>query len=150
MKRTSLGTILLAAVAMGCDDSSSTGPASPADLVGTWNASSYVVTNAANAEQSLDLIEMGMTMTLTFTETTLTGRMTFAGEDGQESFTGAYSLNGSQLTFIDSVEGNEAGDDIFAVTVDGNTLTLSFSETFSFGDNEEEVEATSVMIFTKA
>lgn len=152
MKRTSLGTIFLAAVAIGCDDSS-TGPASPADLVGTWNASSYVVTNAANAEQSLDLIQMGMTMTLTFTETTLTGTMTFPGEDGQESFTGTYSLSGNQITFSDQTAVNAdvaAEDDIFAFTLDGNALSLSFTEMFFFDGSEEEVTATSVMTFTRA
>ncbi len=152
MKRTSLSTILLAAAAIGCDDA--TGPVvTTSDLVGTWNASSYVVTNAANAEQSADLIEMGMSMTLTFTETTLSGTIGFPGGEGQESFTGTYSLSANQISFTDLVEGDEVsadGNEIFAFTLDGNTLSLSFTDTFSFDDESDEVAVTAVMTLIRA
>ena len=144
MKRTSLGTILLAAVAIGCSDS--TGPAETTDLVGTWNASAFVFTNSADAAQTVDVIALGMTLSITFTETTMSGIMSFPGE-GQELFSGTYTLSGGQITFLDSDP--EEGDETFTQSLDGSILTLTFSDSFDFNDDGQETDATAVMTLTK-
>ena len=144
MKRTSLGTILLATLAVGCSDS--TGPAEPADLVGTWNASAFVFTNSADAAQTVDVIALGMTMSITFTETTMSGTVNFPGQD-QEIFTGTYTISGGQIMFTDSDP--QEGDETFTQSLDGNILTLTFSDSFDFNDDGQETAATAVMTLNK-
>lgn len=142
MKRISMGTVLLAALSIGCSDS--TGPAEPADLVGTWNASAFVFTNSADAAQSVDVIALGMSLSLTFTETTMSWVINFPGED-QEVFTGTYSITGNQITFSDPID----GDETFTQSLDGNILTLTSSDTFDFNDDGQETAATTVMTLSK-
>ncbi len=143
MKRTSMGTVLLAALSIGCSDS--TGPAEPADLVGTWVASAFVFTNSANTAETVDVIALGMSMTLTFTETTMSWTINFAGQE-QEVFTGTYSLAGNQITMSDPID----GDETFTFALDGNILTLTFSDTFDFNEDGQETAATAVMTLSKA
>ncbi len=96
MKASSLGIALFVAVGVGCS-SDSTGPASGSDFVGDWLASSYVVTNIANTSETADLIAAGMTISITFTETSYSGTAAFPGEV-TETFSGTYSISGNQLT----------------------------------------------------
>ena len=102
MKASSLGVALCVAIAVGCSGDS-TGVASPSEFVGDWLASSYVVTNIANTSQSEDLTALGMTLSITFTETTYSGSASFPGE-ATETFSGTYTIEGNQLTL------NETGE----------------------------------------
>jgi hypothetical protein len=144
MKASSLGLALLVSVAVGCNDS--TGPASPSDFVGDWLASSYVLTMVENTSMSADLIEFGMTLSITFTETTYTGTSTFPGED-PEPFSGTYTIEGNQLTL------NEVGElepDTMTYTLSGNTLTFTGTdETYDFDDDGQEDPASFTMVFQK-
>lgn len=143
MKRTSMATVLLAALSIGCSDS--TGPTEAADLVGTWVASAFVFTNAANTAETVDVIALGMSMTVTFTETTVSWTMNFAGQD-QEVFAGTYTLAANQITMSDPIE----GDETFTFALDGNILTLTLSDTFDFNDDGQETAATTVLTLTRA
>ncbi len=147
MKASSLGAALLVAVAVGCSDSgNSTGPASPSEFVGDWLASSYVLTNIANTSQSEDLIGMGMTLSLTFTETSYSGTADFLDEVPEE-FSGTYAIDGNQLTL------NETGElepDTMTYTLSGNTMTLTGDdEHYDFDENGQEDPATFVMVLGK-
>ncbi len=142
MKRTSMGTALLATLAIGCSDS--TGPATTADLVGTWVASAFVFTNSANAAETVDVIQLGMAYSVTFTETTASGTISIPGQD-PVSFTGAYTLNATQLTFVDPADGNET----VTVALDGNVLTINGADTYDFNDDGQEQPATYVITLGK-
>ena len=147
MKASSLGVALLLAVAVGCSDSdNSTGPASPSDFVGDWLASSYVVTNIANTSQSEDLIPLGMTLSITFTETTYSGTANFNGE-ATETFSGTYTIEGNQLTL------NETGKleaDTMTYTLVGDTMTLSgLDDEYDFDGDGVEDPASFVMVLAR-
>ncbi len=147
MKASSLGVALLVAVAVGCSDSGdSTGPASPSDFVGDWLASSYVVTSVANTSQSEDLTALGMTLSLTFTETSYSGTASFPGEV-TETFSGTYTIDGNQLTL------NETGElepETMTYTLSGDTMTLSGDdEQYDFDDDGQEDPATFTMVLAK-
>ncbi len=147
MKASSLGAALLVAVAVGCSDSGdSTGPASASDFVGDWLASSYVVTSIANTSLSADLIPLGMTISITFTETTYSGTADFLDEVPEE-FSGTYAISGNQLTL------NETGElepDMMTYTLSGNAMTLSGDdEHYDFDDDGQDDLATFVMVLAK-
>ena len=147
MKASSLGAALFVAVAVGCSDSGdSTGPASPSDFVGDWLVTSYVVTNVANTSQSEDLTALGMTLSITFTETTYSGTASFPGE-ATETFSGTYTISGDQLTL------NETGElepETMTYTLSGNTMTLSgLDDQYDFDGDGVEDPASWVMVLQR-
>ncbi len=146
MKTSSLGIALLASVAVGCSDSStSTGPATPADLVGQWVATAYTVTSVANTSQSANLSDMNFTLTLTFTETSYVGVAIFPG-DPIENFSGTYTINGQQLIL------DETGDDTpetLTYILSGTVLTLSGERTHDFNDDGTEEPITFVAVLNR-
>ncbi len=144
MKTSSMGIALLASVAIGCSDAS-TGPASPADLVGQWIASAYTVTSVANTSTTAELVGMGLTLTITFTETAYSGVNTFPG-DPQEDFSGTYTIEGQNLIL------DEVGQDLpetMAYVLAGNVLTLSGTDSHDFDDDGQEEPATFIMVMNK-
>ena len=147
MKASSLGVALFVAVAVGCSDSdNSTGPASTSDFVGDWLASSYVVTNIANTSQSEDLIPLGMTLSITFTETTYSGTAGFTGE-ATETFSGTYTIDGNQLILMET---GELETDTMAYTLSGNTMTLSgLDEQYDFDGDGVDDPASFAMVMAK-
>ena len=150
MKTSSLGIALLASVAVGCSDSSTTGPdgeATPADLVGQWVASSYIVTSVADTSQSADL-SMDLTFTLTFTETTYVGVWDFTGEP-TENFSGTYTIGGQQLTLNET---GEVDPELMTYGLSGSVLTLSGDDSHDFSSgqgNPQEEPVTFVMVLNK-
>ena len=145
MKTTSLGIALLASVAIGCSDSSGPGSTTAADLVGQWSANAYTVTSVANPSTSAELVSMGMTLTLTFTETTYVGVWVFPGEP-TENFSGTYTIEGQQLTL------NETGQvdpEIMTFSLSGSVLTLSGEDSYDFDNDQQEDPATFVMVMDK-
>ncbi len=147
MKASSLGVALFVAVAVGCSDSdNSTGPASPSDFVGDWLASSYVVTNVANTSQSEDLTVLGMTLSITFTETTFSGTAAFPGE-ATETFSGTYTISGNQMTLIET---GQLEADTMTYTLSGNTMTLSgLDEQYDFDGDGVDDPASFTMVMEK-
>ncbi len=147
MKVSSLGIALFVAVAVGCSDSgNSTGPASASDFVGDWLASSYVLTSIANTSLSEDLIPLGMTLSITFTETTYSGTAAFTGEP-TETFSGTYTISGNQLTLNETGQGEP---ELMTYTLSGNAMTLAGSdEEYDFDDDGVEDPATFSMLLAK-
>ena len=150
MKTSSLGIALLASVALGCSDSAAgpgpAGEATPALLVGTWVGSSYIVTSVANTSLSADLFDMGMTLSIVFTETDYTGVSTFPG-DPDENFSGTYTISGLQIT---TVEVGIPDPEVFTYSLVGSVLTMSgVDETYDFDNDGVEEPATFVMILNK-
>ncbi len=146
MKASSLGVALLVAVAVGCSDSTdSTGVASPSDLVGDWLASSWVMTNVANTSQTEDLMALGATLSLTFTETTYSGTASFPGE-ATEVFSGTYSIVGNQLTLTET---GQVEPETMTYILSGSTLTLSGEDAHDFDGDQQEDPATFVLVLNK-
>ncbi len=147
MKASSLGLALLVTVAVGCNDSgNSTGPASPSEFVGDWLASSYVVTSIANTSLSEDLVPLGLTLSITFTETTYSGTAAFDGEP-TDTFSGTYTISGSQLTLNETGQGTP---DTMTYTLSGNAMTLSGDdEDHDFDEDGQDDPATFVMVLAK-
>ncbi len=147
MKTSSLGIALLASVAVGCSDSAGPeGSATPADLVGQWIASAYTVTSVADPTMSAELIALGMTLTITFTETSYTGVVTFPGEP-QEDFSGTYTIEGQSL-ILDEV--GEVDLETMAYSLLGSILTLSGDDdSYDFDDDGQEEPATFVTVLDK-
>jgi hypothetical protein len=131
-------------VAVGCNDS--TGPAAPSDFVGNWLATSYVLTSVENTSLSADLIDLGMGLSITFTETTYAGTFTLPGED-DESFSGTYTIDGNELILV---EVGEPGTDTMTYTLSGNTLTMTGTDdSFDFDDDGQEDPASFTMVFAR-
>ena len=145
MKASSLGVALFVAVGVGCSGDS-TGVASASDFVGDWLASSYVVTSVANTSQTQDLTALGMTLAITFTETTYSGSVSFPGEV-TETFSGTYTISGNQLTLNETGQGTP---DIMTYSLSGNTLTLSGDdEQYDFDDDGQEDPATFTTVLAR-
>ena len=148
MKASRLGAALLVAVAVGCSDSgNSTGPASASDFVGDWLASSYLLTSIANTSLSEDLIVgQGMTLSITFTETTYSGTADFPGEP-TDTFSGTYTIGGNQLTLNETGQGTP---ELMTYTLSGNAMTLAGNdEQYDFNDDGVEDPATFSMLLAK-
>ncbi len=147
MKTSSLGIALLASVAVGCSDSAGPdGSATPADLVGQWIANAYTVTSVADPTMSSELIALGMTLTITFTETSYTGVVTFPGEP-QEDFSGTYTIEGQSL-ILDEV--GEVDLETMAYSLVGSILTLSGDDdSYDFDDDGQEEPVTFVIVLDK-
>ena len=89
---------------------------------------------------------MGMTLAITFTETTYSGTASFPGEV-TETFSGTYTISGNQLTLNESGEGSTR---LMTYSLSGNTLTLSGDdEEYDFDDDGQEDPATFTMVLAR-
>ncbi len=141
MKRATLGTALMALASIGCSDAM--GPATTSDLVGTWNASSYIVANSASNSERISLTDRGIGLVLRFTSSTMSGTVYFGSMENYETFTGSYTINGTELVFTDPVSGSES----YQVTLhgDGHMLDLVTTGFFDFdGDGQAEPATTTI------
>ena len=106
-----VGTMALAA--LGCGESTGI---TAQDLEGTWNATQYVYTNDANTSESVDIIQMGASFTMTVTAAGAVSTVFINGVGGTSSNSGAFSSDGTSLTM--------AGDS-FQAERSGSQLTLT-------------------------
>jgi hypothetical protein len=133
------GTLLLGGAA--CSDS-----LAPADVAGTWDATSVVFTSVADpSTNSGNLITQGASLSITLAED---GSASLTQDDGSgpSTDTGTYTINGSDFTLT-------LGSDTSTGTIDlnGDTLTIHINTgvQYSFGGGAEE-DATLVVILTRA
>ncbi len=147
MKTSSLGIALLASVAVGCSDSAAgPGSATPSDLAGVWLAVAYTVTNVANTSLSAELVVMGLSLSLTITETSYAGIVTFPGEP-TEDFSGTYTIDGQSL-ILDELGEVELETMIYSLS--GSVLTLSGNDDeYDFDDDGQDEPATFVIVLDK-
>ena len=145
MKTSSLGIALLASVAIGCSDSAGPGPAEPADLVGQWVVNAYTVTSVEDTSLSANLFTMGLTLALTFTETSYTGVWIFPGEP-QEDFSGTYTIQGQQLILI---EIDQVEPETMTYSLSGSILTLSGDDDYDLDGDQMEEAVTFVAVLDK-
>jgi hypothetical protein len=144
MKLRHLTTSALALVLMtACSDATGV---EPADLAGTWTASSIVFTSVEDGTVTADLVTDGATLTLVFgADNTFTLTFTEPQED-DEVDTGTYIMTGSTLTLSDSIE---LTTDTYVIARDGDTMTLTVAdEEYDFDDNGETPKDDATLVVT--
>ena len=99
----------------------------------------------ANTSQTVEFTALGMVISITFTETTYSGTVSFPGEV-TETFSGTYTISGNQLTL------NETGKlepETMTYILSGSALTLSGDDTYDFDGDQQEDPVTFVMVLAK-
>ncbi len=148
MKRMRIVSVLAAAavtVTAACSESNGVDDLTLADLVGTWNATQFVLTNQSNASQSFDLIQNGGSFTITVAANgTFTGQQSLLGF--VDAFAGTVTISGNVLTLTDSEDPTDVTE--IVASLSGNTLTLTSSDLafdFDFDDVDEAADLLAVL-----
>lgn len=153
--RTLVAPLLAVTFMVGCSDSIGSDPIGPestpeeiaAALNGTWNATSFVFTNVANTSETFDLIANGGSFSLTITaDGQFTGTLTSPGEN--ETFSGTYVAQGTNLILTDAMEPNDP--ETVSFTLSGNTLTIDSDDVFDFDDDGVDEPATSRLVLQRS
>lgn len=119
------------------------------DLAGSWNATSYMITNKSNALVSVDLIALGGELSFTMLENGGV-RTWFVLESFSDEWDSQAVLTNSQTLTLTPVEA-QRGVNTFEFVYDNNTLKLTNqNDSFDFTlSGAAEVPATSVTIFER-
>jgi len=127
-----VGTVVAALVACG----DSTGITAE-DLAGTWEATEIVFTNQANTSESVDVVDLGASLTVTVSASGTVSTVFDDGQGGTDSDSGTLSVDGSTLTIGgETFEAERSGDEL--------TLTDATNE-FDFDDDGTD-EAANLVI----
>lgn len=114
----------------------------PANLAGTWTATSFVLTSVANPAASVDLVaEEGAAMTLVLG---VDGTYTFSfvsNVEAPENEAGTYTVSGTTLT----VTPTNGPQETMAIFRDGDTMTLTLDDRAQFTDGGAEEDAVLVI-----
>ena len=140
MKR--IGTLaligLLGSAAAACKDDT-TGTSIP-NIVGTWHATSAVVTNVATPAVSVNLIALGATLQITFTSSlNYTSTINLPGQPAEVS-SGTYVETATQLTLHDT-QASTNPTVTFSLAMSGGTLSLTGGSPFTFDFGAGDVAA---------
>jgi hypothetical protein len=140
-----LTTAMLVTAVIGCSDTAA--PSDPADLAGTWNATSMVFVDDADPTVSVDVVTMGASFQLVIAaDGTFTGAFAMGSEI--EPFAGTIAISGTNLIITDSLDPTDTST--VAFTLDGNTLTLmDDEELYDFDDDGQEEPANSTWVMEK-
>ena len=118
----------------------------PDDLAGTWTATSMVFTSTADPTLSVDIVPLGASLSFVL------------GADGSYSFTfvlpgepsdneaGAYTVTGTNFNLSPTGTGSP---ETLTISRDGDTMTLTGSDTFEFDVLVGEEPATMVITLTR-
>jgi hypothetical protein len=134
--RTAVATMTVMALS-ACGDGTGV---EESDFVGTWDATSLEYTNAADPNQTVDVIDLGATFVITMeADGTFSATITIPGEV-PEPMTGTWSVNlGDDFTIRET---GVPGEMQFDYSLSGNTLTIIGGDThFDFGDDDIEESA---------
>ena len=149
MNKRHLLTSALALIMMaGCSDSTGV---ETADLLGEWEAQSMVISSVEDPTMTVDLMELGATVTVTFgEEATYTVTETEYGNEGMENESGTYTVSGSILTTVEMIEGQAGDSEEMTIVLNGNSMTLTMSDMFDFDEDDVEEAAVLVIGFTRS
>ncbi len=118
----------------------------PDDVAGTWTATSMVFTSTADPTLSVDIVPLGASLSFVL------------GAGGSYSFTfttplepdeneaGAYTVTGTNLNLSPTGTGSL---ETLTISRDGDTMTLTGSDTFEFDVLVGEEPATMVITLTR-
>lgn len=119
--------LLPSGLALSACSDDSTGPAELQPLVGTWQATELTLTNQANPETSVDLIEQGATFTLSILATgQYSASLVIFGQANQE--VGTVSVSGNRITIAPNGGSSTTGTWV----LQGNTVTVDGDTEFDF------------------
>jgi hypothetical protein len=124
MRTYAKGLVLAAAIAAGaaCGGGDGGSGPSPSSITGTWQLTKVLFVSQANPQQSVDLIALGGTGTLTFNSDNTFSYTVTVPPAAPGTTTGTWSLGGQVLTLVrDGFSGNLQ----FTVTLSGQTLKLA-------------------------
>jgi hypothetical protein len=124
MRAYTKGLMLVAAIAAGAACGSGDGGSgpSPSAITGTWQLTKVLFVSQANPQQSVDVIALGGTGTLTFNSDKTFSYTLTVPPAAPETTTGTWSLGGQVLTIVrDGFSGNVQ----FDITLAGQTLKLA-------------------------
>lgn len=129
---------LLVAAGGGCGDGGAGPPDVPPELapfVGIWDAISATLTNQANPDMSVDLVEEGVVFTLEITSRSRYIATTAGPGQPPEVETGGVEvLSGPDLLVIDP-DDPDLPTDSLAFRFAGDTLTLETEDEFDFNQD---------------
>jgi hypothetical protein len=137
-----LTILMVGALAVGCGDDDDTTGVTINDLAGTWNGTSVELTWNAVPTVSVDLVQLGLTITL---DVVTNGTYTFAASLAQqtvEMVTGDFNLTGSnRFSLTDDDEPGVTWSGTF--TLSGNNLSVRLEDVtlFDFDDDGENDES---------
>jgi hypothetical protein len=136
------GLALVLGAALACSDSAGSGDVTLADLAGTWNATQFTLTNPANSSQSLDLITMGGSFTLTINASgAFSGEQSLLGNT--DTFSGTVQLiDNHSMVLIDGTNPSDRTDLTYTLT--GDRLAVSSSDLTYDWNNDGTDEAASL------
>jgi len=129
-------------VLLGCGDA--TGVAVN-DLQGTWNATEFLLTNAANTSQTVELISQGFALTFTIgAGGSLTATIEAMGM--QETETGTISTSGNSVTIT-----LESDPSTGTISRDGDTITMNLTTgvEWDFDDDNSDEPATGRLVMRR-
>ena len=123
----------------GCSSGDSTGT-ELANIVGSWHATTAVVTSVANPTTTSNLIALGATIQVTFNANLTYSSTTNVPGQGADVSTGTYIQTATQLTLHND---QSSGGDIttFSLALNGATLSLTGGTPFTFDFGAGEVPA---------
>lgn len=131
-----LGTLVAAATA--CGDSTGI---TVEDLVGTWEASEILFTNAANSSQRVDLIDLGASLTVTVNASGTVSTLFNDGQGGTDSDAGTLGTDATTLTI---------GSETYQAERSGDELTLSDATSeYDFDEDGTDDPATLVIVLIR-
>jgi len=126
-------SVLLAGLA-GCGDSTGI---TAEDLAGTWEAAQITFTSNANAAESVELVALGASLTVTVTASGTVSTVFDDGQGGTDSDSGTLGSDGTTLTI---------GGDSFQAVRSGNRLTLTDADNaWDFDEDGSDESATLVV-----
>jgi hypothetical protein len=118
----------------------------PAELVGDWRATQFIMTNKANPTEQADLIQFGISYSLAIQSNgNYTSTLAIPGE-GSMIESGSSSVQGDQITV------DPSNDDSYTKTyaISGNTLTVIDDDSeFDFDDDGIEESANLTIVLQK-
>jgi hypothetical protein len=140
-----LTAVMLATAVIGCSDSTSVEDV--ADLVGTWDATSFLWTSDADASVTFELVGAGGNFQLVIAaDGSFTGSFGMGSE--VEVFSGTIAISGSNIIITDSVDADDTST--MGFSLDGNTLTMtSDDDEYDFDDDGQEDPASSLMVLQR-
>ncbi len=118
MKRFLKSVVPVVVIGIACGDPVGIEPSA---IAGTWNSLTYGFVNAADPTETVELISMGATLTITFTSDR-NFTWNFRDVDGAvETRSGTFSVAGDVLTLSESGQGSP---DPFIAVRDRDNMTL--------------------------
>lgn len=145
------GVFLTACLIFSCE-SNSTEPKSsqgnvPQEMVGTWHAAQYIMTDKSNPLNQVDLISFGLQVTLIIQNSGHYQSNMIIPGDTTYVDTGMLSLSGTQLT----VDSDSEAPTTMTCEMSGNHMTLTDPNSeFDFNDDGTDEPATATVVLIKS